>query len=166
MIRGDGHVRSHPYAAPSGRTFTANQFCLALVDVDRFKTYNDTYGHLAGDEALRTVATTIAGALRDGDTVYRFGGEEFLCLLPEQDTERALVAMQRVRAAVRATRVPHQGSEHGVVTISVGVAQSDLDRHPGARELVDAADRALFAAKSGGRDQVHCAATGRQLVTG
>jgi diguanylate cyclase (GGDEF)-like protein len=140
------------------------RFSLALVDVDWFKTYNDSYGHLAGDEALRTVASTIAGALRDGDTVYRFGGEEFLCLLPEQDCERALIAMQRVRRAVRAHGLTHAGSGHGVVTISVGVAESDLARHPTGEQLVDAADRALFAAKSAGRDRVCTAPTSRAEV--
>ena len=135
------------------------RFSVAIVDVDRFKRFNDAYGHLAGDRALRTVAAVLRGQLRDSDSVYRYGGEEFVCLLPEQDADGALVAVERVRAAVRASGLPHEGSEHGVVTISAGVVTWEAD--PACPEsLVDAADRALFLAKDAGRDQVVSAPVG------
>jgi two-component system chemotaxis response regulator CheY len=131
-----------------------HQFCVALLDVDRFKAYNDSYGHLAGDEALRTVAAVLSSTVRTGDAVYRYGGEEFLLLLPDQDLSGATVAVQRVRQAVRAAGLRHAASEHGVVTVSGGLAQC-LDGTAGSgTALLEAADQALFLAKAQGRDSV------------
>ena len=135
------------------------RFCLAMLDVDRFKAYNDSYGHPAGDEALRLVAATMAEALRTGDAVYRYGGEEFVLLLHDQGLDAGITAVERVRQAVRALGLPHGGSEHGVVTVSAGVAESpDGDASGPALGLLRAADEALFAAKQRGRDRVVAAA--------
>jgi len=98
-------------------------FCAILCDVDFFKPYNDAYGHLAGDEVLRKVAEVISGNLRTGDMAYRYGGEEFLILLPEQTLESAKVAAERLRRSVEDLAIPHEAKTLPVVvTISLGLA--------------------------------------------
>jgi two-component system, cell cycle response regulator len=128
---------------------------VALCDVDRFKRYNDTYGHLAGDEALRAIGRAIDDSTRDGDLTYRFGGEEILVILPEQSAKRSAIAMERARGAVERLGIPHVGNEpHGSVTISVGVAaQAPGERVPW-EQLLGQADAALYRAKQGGRNRV------------
>jgi diguanylate cyclase (GGDEF)-like protein len=140
------HARSQRYG---------HRYCLAICDVDRFKAYNDTYGHQAGDEALGAVAATMAKEVRAGDGVYRYGGEEFLLLLPEQTLETALVAVERVRAAVEQLAIPHAAGPGGVLTLSAGISAFD----PGeatttTEELLKLADIALYQAKSAGRNRV------------
>ena len=129
-------------------------FCLALLDVDRFKAFNDSCGHLAGDVALRTVADVLSAQVREVDAVYRYGGEEFVLLLPEQDLQGAAVAVERVRAAVQATRLAHPASEPGVVTVSAGLASSTSVVPLTGDGLLRAADGALFASKAAGRNTV------------
>jgi diguanylate cyclase (GGDEF)-like protein len=126
-------------------------YSVALFDVDGFKGYNDSAGHRAGDEVLCSVAGELERQIRTGDAVYRYGGEEFLVLLPEQSIEAAALAAERLRAAVEALAVPHPGG--GVVTVSAGVASiGDGDCRPD--ELFELADQALYRAKSGGRNRV------------
>jgi two-component system, cell cycle response regulator len=131
-----------------------HRYSVALLDVDHFKAYNDLYGHPAGDEALRAVAAVLAANSRVGDRCYRYGGEEFLCVFPEQTAEQALTAVNRARTAVRDLAVPHSGSpEHGVLTVSAGVA--DLaPGSTGAAAALQRADEALYRAKAAGRDTV------------
>ncbi|RYG25523.1 GGDEF domain-containing protein [bacterium] len=119
---------------------------LALVDIDRFKEYNDANGHLAGDAALRTVAAALASTARAGDAVARFGGEEFALLLPGAGPDAAFQVAERLRRQVGRT-VLNAGS----VTVSVGVATlgPSMDRE----DLVGAADGALYASKRAGRDR-------------
>jgi two-component system, cell cycle response regulator len=131
----------------------------ALVDIDRFKRYNDHFGHPAGDELLRRVATTIAGELRAGDSVYRYGGEEFLVLLDAQPLSMARVVMERIRRAVEALAIPTYPS--GVITISAGVAErrpNELPHQDDGRfvdeDWVARADQAMYAAKHQGRNRV------------
>jgi diguanylate cyclase (GGDEF)-like protein len=137
-----------------------HRFCVALLDVDRFKPFNDTYGHTAGDDALRTVAARLQASVRTGDAVYRYGGEEFVLLLPYQDLARATVAVERVRRAVRAARVVSAASEHGVVTISAGIAECTGAPTDSSRRLVETADAALYLAKAHGRDRVVASSAG------
>ena len=130
-----------------------HNYAVALLDVDFFKAYNDRYGHLAGDAVLRRVAATISSGQRTGDTAYRYGGEEFLVVLPEQDAEAATAITDRLRQAVEDLGIPHaDGGPGGVLTISAGGAVSigagDADG------LLKAADKALYTAKSGGRNRV------------
>lgn len=137
-----------------------------MCDVDAFKAYNDTFGHLAGDECLRRVAAQLQGvAERGGDLVARFGGEEFVLVLADTDADGAAVVAERVVEAVRAARIVHPGSAGGTVTISVGVATASWSvTGDGAQRLapassspsalLTAADTALYAAKAGGRDTV------------
>jgi diguanylate cyclase (GGDEF)-like protein len=127
-------------------------FCVALCDVDHFKLYNDACGHQAGDKVLQAVARTLSSALRGGDAVYRYGGEEFLVMLPGPGLAAAGIAMTRLRAAIEALAVPHPAFHDRAVTISVGIAAFDpkltLD------EVIRRADVALYVAKSRGRNRV------------
>lgn len=130
-----------------------HSYAVALCDVDFFKAYNDRHGHLAGDDVLRQVATAISSGLRDGDAAYRYGGEEFLIVLPEQDAKGAAATTDRLRQAVEDLRIPHaDGTPRGVVTISAGVAVSA--EAGDADALLKAADTALYAAKKAGRNRV------------
>ena len=125
-----------------------------LVDVDRFKAYNDHYGHLQGDACLRSLADELGRySRRGGDLVARFGGEEFVLLYPGVDETEAVRLASRLCRSVRALGIPHAhnpASEE--VTISVGVAVKGPGDNLSAIQLLDAADRALYQAKQGGRD--------------
>jgi len=142
------HGRSDRY----GRAYS-----VAIADIDYFKGYNDTYGHQAGDEALRRVAAVLSGQARAGDNVYRYGGEEFLVLLPEQSSAGALIAINRLRAKVEALNIAHAASRAGILTISAGVSSYVAGRGVTAQELLGAADVALYSAKAAGRNTVLCA---------
>ena len=125
---------------------------LILVDVDRFKAFNDAYGHPAGDACLRAVSAALAGALRrPADLAARYGGEEFAVLLPGTDEAGAMATAVRIQDAVRAAAVPHSGSEFEVVTVSMGVAVL-APGGDGPAALVEAADAALYGAKRAGRN--------------
>jgi diguanylate cyclase (GGDEF)-like protein len=102
---------------------------LALVDVDRFRQYNEAFGHAAGDGILKRVAGILAGAVRKVDLVARYGGEEFAVVLARADRQAALEAAEKIRAAVEAAAIPHGAAEPGRVTISVGVAVFPRDAH-------------------------------------
>jgi diguanylate cyclase (GGDEF)-like protein len=139
------HARSQRY----GRGFA-----LAMCDIDRFKAYNDTFGHQAGDQALRTVAATIAGELRLGDGLYRYGGEEFLLVLPEQTLDGARVAVERVRRAVEQLAIGHAAAGHTPVTMSAGIAAFGPGEATTVEQLLEQADAALYRAKSAGRNRI------------
>ena len=123
---------------------------LARVDVDRFKAINDTYGHDAGDQVLAEVARRLAASLRGGDDLARWGGDEFVVLLPDTDKAGALRAAERLRAAVADAPV-HVGGGELAVTVSVGWAHWAGDTPD---DLLARADRALYRAKDAGRDRV------------
>ena len=128
-----------------------------LMDIDRFKHYNDIYGHMAGDDCLRVIAGIIAATVsRGGDFAARYGGEEFVVLLPGTDASGARLIAERVRDAVERQAIAHAGGGPGrVVTLSAGVsAVVPGQRHPSAQTLVDLADEALYAAKNRGRNRV------------
>jgi diguanylate cyclase (GGDEF)-like protein len=124
---------------------------LMMLDLDHFKKVNDTWGHPAGDEVLRTFARVVASLLREEDVLYRYGGEEFLAVLPETDARGALAAAERVVAGVAATPVALAGGRLRV-TVSAGVA-SLSPAVQDADGLVARADEALYSAKSSGRNQ-------------
>jgi diguanylate cyclase (GGDEF)-like protein/PAS domain S-box-containing protein len=144
----------------------AQPLSLLLADVDRFKAYNDTYGHPAGDDVLRQVALLLeTAARRPGDLAARYGGEEFAAVLPATDTKGALRVAELFRTSVENLKLQHVGSTSGVVTVSVGLA-SVLGAREGyvPADLLRRADEALYAAKAGGRNRVraHGAKTGRK----
>ncbi|MEC5159806.1 MULTISPECIES: GGDEF domain-containing protein [unclassified Janthinobacterium] len=131
-----------------------------MLDVDCFKQYNDHYGHIAGDACLRALSQCIVALMpgRRGELAARYGGEEIGILLPDTGLDEALALAERVRAAIEGLRIGHRGSPAGVVTVSAGVAALLPRRGAGApARLLEAADKALYAAKLGGRNRV-CAA--------
>ena len=133
----------------------AHSYSVVLCDVDHFKGYNDLYGHLEGDEVLQKVAGTISCHLRSGDTAYRYGGEEFLIVLPEQDLQSATSVADRLRQAIEGLGIPHEANEPpGVVTISAGAAAVSHESPRSTDELLTEADEALYAAKQAGRNRV------------
>jgi diguanylate cyclase (GGDEF)-like protein len=130
-------------------------YALAMFDVDHFKKYNDRYGHPAGDQVLRSVAAVIGGRSRQGDTVYRYGGEEFLVVLPEQSLDSARIAMEDVRRQIEELALPHEAKgPGGVVTVSIGVAATAPDTGETAPTALKRADSALYRAKESGRNRV------------
>ena len=145
---------------------TGEPLSLLMVDVDHFKRYNDRYGHVAGDACLRRVAAALQSVMqRPADRLARYGGEEFALLLPQTHLDGALALAQRAIDAVVALQIDHAGSPLGrVVTVSAGAAaarRTDDGAHTqlAAEALVDAADRALYAAKGAGRGR--CCAFGQ-----
>ncbi len=131
---------------------TGGSFAVAVVDIDHFKRFNDRHGHDAGDLVLQTVARLIRDALRPGDHAGRWGGEEFLIVLPSTSLEDAARALERIRRSVEATPVPWRGASLAV-TLSAGVsAYPELIRN--AASAVASADAALYKAKRRGRNAV------------
>jgi diguanylate cyclase (GGDEF)-like protein len=130
-------------------------YCAIMCDVDYFKAYNDNEGHPAGDKVLQVVARTMSNLCRASDQIYRYGGEEFLILLPEQDLKAGLVAARRFRQAVEETAIPHNGNPgSGVVTISAGVAFFSGPESKSIEAWLKEADTALYHAKQTGRNRV------------
>jgi diguanylate cyclase (GGDEF)-like protein len=131
--------RAHRYNRP---------LSLIMIDLDRFKQFNDQYGHLAGDEALRRLAQILRWNARGVDMVSRYGGEEFTIILPETDLDQATIQAERIRSAVAEYHWPQ-----GRLTISLGVASLTSEMAK-VEDLVQAADQALYQAKAGGRNRV------------
>ena len=132
--------------------------CMLMLDVDHFKNYNDTHGHPAGDEVLKTLADIISTRLRDVDTSARYGGEEFAILLPETARKAGTLVAEDIRAGMES--YPFKGRESqplGKVTVSFGVAEFPADGEDAA-SLIERADEALYRAKDEGRNRVVCAA--------
>jgi diguanylate cyclase (GGDEF)-like protein len=139
------------------------QYAVALVDVDRFKHYNDHYGHQLGDEILIKLAACIKGVIRRTDSVYRYGGEEFLVLFLEVGLESGKVAAEHIRRAVEELKIVHEGIETPYVTVSIGVANEDIDC-PDPLKTIGRADEALYRAKHNGRNRVEGALTEQNLA--
>jgi diguanylate cyclase (GGDEF)-like protein/PAS domain S-box-containing protein len=126
-------------------------FAVLIMDIDHFKAVNDRFGHPAGDSVLCAVVQTCRNNLRPTDLVVRWGGEEFLVILPETDTNAAMVAAERLRAAVEANEATLPGGVNLHVTVSIGVALPSSDS---SSELLSRSDVALYSAKTGGRNRV------------
>jgi diguanylate cyclase (GGDEF)-like protein len=147
----DARLREEWKRAARDRT----SLVVAMLDIDYFKVYNDRYGHLAGDDALRRVAHAASATLqRAGDRFARYGGEEFACILPATSLEGGIAAAERIRAAVAALAIQHPVGKAGRLTVSVGVACSEPAFGGNVQELFAAADRELYRAKAEGRDRV------------
>lgn len=130
---------------------------LIMADADYFKSYNDHYGHLKGDEVLREIAATIEQRCRRGsDLVARYGGEEFAVVLPDTDLKQAHIVAEQIRLAVQQLKIPHEESTiDGHVSISLGVASMIPNRDIHCPDLIEQADQALYAAKAAGRNRTH-----------
>jgi diguanylate cyclase (GGDEF)-like protein len=127
-------------------------FSLVMIDIDNFKKINDTYGHVTGDEFLKKVAFTIDLNLRQQDVSGRFGGEEFLIILPETTIEGAFNLAKRIRKKIADTEILHKGKTIKG-TISIGVSQFDI-KSPDLKTLLKSADNALYMAKQAGKNKV------------
>jgi diguanylate cyclase (GGDEF)-like protein len=124
-----------------------------MLDIDHFKSVNDTYGHQTGDEVIRAVAEVCRDVLRERDIMGRLGGEEFACVLPDSSVEQSMIVAERLRAAVATRCFKSQSHRHDHITVSVGVAnlvESDVD----VSAVLDRADAALYEAKRTGRNRV------------
>lgn len=142
------HLRSQRYE---------EQYSVAMCDVDNFKNYNDLYGHQAGDLALRAVAAALLGSVRKSDGVYRFGGEEFLLVLPQQPAAEAKELVERALDTVRDLAIVHAGDPSGQLRLSAGISSFSIEHPVDADALLGEADAALYAAKAAGRNRVELA---------
>jgi diguanylate cyclase (GGDEF)-like protein/PAS domain S-box-containing protein len=142
----EGEARRH--------TRETSELSLMMVDVDYFKRYNDFYGHVAGDACLRSVATALKAIVnRAADMVARFGGEEFVVLLPMTKAPGAERISRKIQQAICSLAIPHSESPYGTVTVSIGIATWQSEIAVSESLLVEQADRALYQAKERGRNQ-------------
>ena len=156
-LTGIGNRRSfdeeYPRAFEMARRFQ-RFLSVAMLDIDRFKAYNDRFGHEAGDNALRAVASAIDETVRTADHSFRYGGEEFTCVFPETDEGGAMIVAERLRTAVERLAIAHpENLPAGVITISIGVSTLKPPPRVGAEDLLRAADQALYRAKDRGRNR-------------
>ena len=141
---------------------TRTSLAVALLDIDKFKTVNDTHGHMVGDQVLKEIGRVLGSLLREYDRAGRFGGEEFALVLPQTRAVDALRIAERVRANIAGMSIiapAATGAERVHVTVSIGVAALDSGRKRDYGELMAIADAALYRAKAGGRDQVQMIST-------
>jgi diguanylate cyclase (GGDEF)-like protein len=141
------------------RSIRYNQpLCCIMVDIDSFKKFNDTYGHIVGDNVLKTIAKTLKDASRDCDIVTRYGGEEFLIICPNTTLDGACNLAERIRETVYSTSLPLEDNEDLFLSISAGVKcmyyTSEADTKAAANDMINAADLALYKAKSNGKNKV------------
>ena len=125
---------------------------MLLLDIDMFKEYNDTYGHLEGDKVLNRIGKIIKTCLRKMDTAYRYGGEEFTILLPETSAGEAKTVAERIRIGIEAERFFTDSNAEAKITISIGV--TEYYNHEDLSEFVQRADRAMYLSKKNGRNRV------------
>ncbi|WP_143137236.1 GGDEF domain-containing protein, partial [Burkholderia ubonensis] len=136
-------------------TRSGRPLSVLFIDVDHFKSFNDYYGHQAGDNVLRQVAQCALRCLRrPSDHVARYGGEEFVVTLPDTDARGAATVAEAIRRAIAGLDVEHVMSPYGLVTVSIGTATTTRDRALSAAMLLKLADEALYEAKSNGRNRV------------
>jgi diguanylate cyclase (GGDEF)-like protein len=133
---------------------TGAPLTVAMLDLDHFKLVNDTYGHQAGDRVLQQIAELLRQSARDIDRLGRYGGEEFIALLPSTDSEGGAIFVERVRTAVERHAFTIDGERPLRMTVSAGVATYPNDRILNTEMLVRSADEALYAAKARGRNRV------------
>jgi len=138
---------------------------LLMIDVDKFKNFNDTHGHPAGDRVLQTVARVLDENVRKVDFVARYGGEEFAVIAPGTPVDGVMLLAERLRQGVQAAKVPWDGNQLGV-TISIGAAVfAEITDRMDAAAIIRAADAQLYQAKDAGRNQVKCASAATIGIT-
>lgn len=129
--------------------------CLAILDLDHFKEVNDRYGHLAGDEVLKSFAQFVQRAMRLEDEFARLGGEEFAVLLPHTGLAGAELVAERIRSIIELSPIRYEGEKELFITVSIGVAEANPE-DPDIEQTLEAADKALYKAKQQGRNRVVC----------
>jgi len=128
---------------------------LIMLDVDYFKEFNDTYGHLVGDDCLKQIARILTAVLnRPADLVARYGGEEFVCVLPDTELDGGMYIAEGIRTAIEVQRIPHQRSSFGYVTVSQGIASVLPSPEGSIAALLEMADACMYGAKEDGRNRV------------
>lgn len=132
---------------------TGTDAAAIMIDVDHFKTVNDAFGHLVGDQILKEVASTLRASLRGEDLVTRIGGEEFLAILPEASVEQARIIAERLRSGIETLQLPNGHGGKVSVTLSLGVTMLSGANHD-INEILKSVDRALYTAKATGRNSV------------
>ncbi len=132
----------------------SRQFSILMLDIDHFKNVNDTYGHIAGDAVLRELAQALRTTTRRSDYVGRYGGEEFMVLLPETPLDKALLLAEKLRVAVSEIVVQAEGHTIKNTTISLGAAGFEDD--PSVESFINRSDKGLYKSKKNGRNQVQC----------
>ncbi|HEV7526819.1 MAG TPA: diguanylate cyclase [Acidimicrobiia bacterium] len=154
------------HALHAGSARHNRPYSIAMCDLDHFKSFNDTYGHPCGDDALQSVGAVLASDTRAGDTAYRFGGEEFILLLADERLAGAVIAVDRFRESIEALGILHASNiPAGVLTVSVGVASYDTDSTCTSAEILEQADQALYVAKRDGRNRVSALPGAELLAT-
>jgi diguanylate cyclase (GGDEF)-like protein len=128
-------------------------FCVLMMDLDGLKAINDSGGHLRGDEVLRAIGAVIQGSIRAVDSAYRYGGDEFVVLLPETDIVGAFVVAEKIRAGAEELGAALEGGEEPITSVSIGLVSHPEDGM-GAEELIASADRAMYQAKKLGKNQI------------
>jgi diguanylate cyclase len=133
---------------------SAEPLCLLIIDIDNFKSFNDTYGHQTGDQVLRLVAMTLKSNIMANDLAARYGGEEFVAILTSTDMEGAVIIAENIRQAIQSKQLLKRSTNEklGRITASFGVAAFRAGDTPGT--LIERADRCLYAAKRAGRNRV------------
>ncbi len=125
---------------------------LLMMDLDDFKKYNDSYGHIEGDRVLAAMGNVLIRTIRGADVACRYGGEEFLVILGNTDSVNAIHSAERIRSSLR--QIDFKPSGEGAVNVTVSIGAVSLKPEEGAEDLIARADRALYMAKEGGRDRV------------
>ena len=151
-----GEVLRHEWA--SARRYK-HPLSLLLFDIDHFKEVNDDQGHSAGDELLKNVAQIISSSIREVDLCGRYGGDEFVLLLPHTPIDNATVVAERIRGKMAKARTSWPGAG-AKASVSVGIASNEDASLANPEEILEAADRALYEAKNGGRDRIAIARPG------
>ncbi len=152
------HMWQRMQSAISASLKKETPLCAMMLDIDHFKNFNDSFGHLVGDQVIKLLANTIDGLIKGKDTAARYGGEEFTIILPETTIKNAVTLANNIRIAISSKELKNKakGTSLGTITISIGVAI--FRKGETGEELLERADRALYAAKNGGRNQVMIAA--------
>lgn len=132
-----------------------NSLAILMIDIDKFKEYNDKYGHVEGDKCIQAISSVIKNVVNQPNSIVsRYGGEEFIVLISDSDLENAKYIAEKIRKSIEKLNILHEGSKYGSVTVSIGIAADVPSIKLQPEELIIMADQALYRAKSSGRNKV------------